>query len=223
VDPERASLGEPIDLRLHDADLVETLRTFARIADLNLLVAPGVEGKIHAEFNQLPWDLALDAILRTEDLAVAHWEGLVFVFPARRAPPAFQALPPPWGDGKPLPSARQLPVVELLEELVAPGVKKQDSPQDIATPERWGEPVDLSLKGVDLYKTLRLFSRIGDFELLLDGDVTGSLSCELRGVPWDKAFVAILALHDLPFEEARNPLTGRQILRIRRRTPEAPP
>lgn len=61
--------GEPISLSLKDADLVEVLRSFARLAGVNLIIDPGVKGKVTLELKDVPWDQALYVILKTHGLA----------------------------------------------------------------------------------------------------------------------------------------------------------
>jgi type II secretory pathway component HofQ len=61
--------GERIDLSLRDADLVEVLRSFARLGDFDLVVDPRVKGSVTVELKDVPWDLALAVILRTHGLA----------------------------------------------------------------------------------------------------------------------------------------------------------
>ncbi|MEM8963138.1 MAG: secretin and TonB N-terminal domain-containing protein [Acidobacteriota bacterium] len=63
-----------------------------------------------------------------------------------------------------------------------------------------GEKIDLSLKDADLRSTLLSFAEIGDFNLILDDSVQGTVTVELRGVPWDQALVAILKTHGLGLE-----------------------
>ncbi len=60
--------GEPISLSLREADIKEVLRTFAKISGLNIVVHPDVEGEVTVELNQVPWDQALEIILKLNDL-----------------------------------------------------------------------------------------------------------------------------------------------------------
>jgi type IV pilus assembly protein PilQ len=60
--------GEPISLNLKGADLKDVLRTFAQLTGLNVAVDPGVVGEVTVEFNEVPWDQALDIILRQNGL-----------------------------------------------------------------------------------------------------------------------------------------------------------
>jgi type IV pilus assembly protein PilQ len=62
-------VGERIDLSLRDADLVEVLRSFAKLGKFNLVVDPAVQGKVTVELEDVPWDAAMAVILRTHGLA----------------------------------------------------------------------------------------------------------------------------------------------------------
>jgi type IV pilus assembly protein PilQ len=61
--------GFPISLSLRDAPLPEVLRTFARLAGFNLILDARVQGTVTAELKDVPWDQALDVILKTNGLA----------------------------------------------------------------------------------------------------------------------------------------------------------
>ncbi|HEV2721868.1 MAG TPA: type IV pilus secretin PilQ, partial [Thermoanaerobaculia bacterium] len=65
---ERVYTGEPISLSLKDADLKDVIRTFANLTGLNIAVDPGVGGQVTVDFNDVPWDQALDIILRQQNL-----------------------------------------------------------------------------------------------------------------------------------------------------------
>lgn len=57
--------GFPISVSLRDAPLPEVLRTFARLADFNLVLDPRVQGSVTVELENVPWDQALYVILKT--------------------------------------------------------------------------------------------------------------------------------------------------------------
>jgi type IV pilus assembly protein PilQ len=61
-------VGEPINFSLRDADIKEVLRTFAKISGLNMVIQPGVTGNVTVELDQVPWDQALEIILKTNGL-----------------------------------------------------------------------------------------------------------------------------------------------------------
>lgn len=60
--------GEPINFALRDADIREVLRTFAKLSGLNVIVQPGVTGSVTVQFEQVPWDQALEQILKINGL-----------------------------------------------------------------------------------------------------------------------------------------------------------
>lgn len=60
--------GEPISLSLKDADVRDVLKTFSALTQLNIIVDPGVGGSVTVELRDVPWDQALDLILRINNL-----------------------------------------------------------------------------------------------------------------------------------------------------------
>ncbi|MEM8931972.1 MAG: hypothetical protein AAGE94_12410 [Acidobacteriota bacterium] len=69
-DGRRQYHGEPIDLSLRNAPVVEVLRSFSELGDFNLIVQPSVRGQVTVELKQVPWDQAMDLILRMHGLAL---------------------------------------------------------------------------------------------------------------------------------------------------------
>lgn len=69
-DVDRRYFGDEIDLSLRDADLPEVLRSFARMGDFNLVLQPSVRGKVTVELKKVPWDQAMDVILRMHGLGL---------------------------------------------------------------------------------------------------------------------------------------------------------
>jgi type IV pilus secretin PilQ/predicted competence protein len=64
----RVFTGEPISMNLKGADLVDVLATFADITGLNMAIDPGVRGSVTVDFVDVPWDQALDIVLRQNGL-----------------------------------------------------------------------------------------------------------------------------------------------------------
>jgi type IV pilus assembly protein PilQ len=60
--------GEPLSLNLKEADIKDVIRTFAELTGLNIAVDPGVTGSVTVDFVDVPWDQALDLILRQNNL-----------------------------------------------------------------------------------------------------------------------------------------------------------
>jgi type IV pilus assembly protein PilQ len=65
---ERQFTGHPISLDLQGADLRAVLRTFAEISGLNIVIDPKVNGTVDVALRDVPWDQALDNILRANGL-----------------------------------------------------------------------------------------------------------------------------------------------------------
>jgi type II secretory pathway component HofQ len=60
--------GEPISLDLKDADIRDVLKTFAKLGRFNLAIDPEVKGSVTVCLENVPWDQALDVILRMNGL-----------------------------------------------------------------------------------------------------------------------------------------------------------
>jgi type IV pilus assembly protein PilQ len=58
-------VGEKISLDLKDADLRDVLHTFSRLTGLNIVVDPEVAGVVTVRLHDVPWDQALELIVRT--------------------------------------------------------------------------------------------------------------------------------------------------------------
>jgi hypothetical protein len=54
-----------ISINLHDADLKDVVTKFGAIANLETKIDADVDGKVNAEFHDVPWDQALKQILFT--------------------------------------------------------------------------------------------------------------------------------------------------------------
>ncbi|MGA7273033.1 MAG: type IV pilus secretin PilQ, partial [Acidimicrobiia bacterium] len=68
VSGQKKYTGAPIDMTLRDADVVETLRSFSKIAGLNIVIQPDVKGRVTVELENVPWDQALEQILKINGL-----------------------------------------------------------------------------------------------------------------------------------------------------------
>ena len=63
--------GDPISIRLQDANLRDVLKTFSKLLELEIDIDPSVAGTVTVDLREVPWDQALDLILRTRNLG---WE-----------------------------------------------------------------------------------------------------------------------------------------------------
>lgn len=60
--------GEPISVNLKDVDLRDFFRLIHEISGLNVVVDPSVKGNLTIVLDDVPWDQALDLVLRNNDL-----------------------------------------------------------------------------------------------------------------------------------------------------------
>jgi type IV pilus assembly protein PilQ len=60
--------GHPVSLDFQGADLRAVLRTFAEISGLNIVIDPTIQGSVDVALRDVPWDQALDIILRANRL-----------------------------------------------------------------------------------------------------------------------------------------------------------
>ena len=65
---EKVFTGHPISLDFQGVDLRAVLRTFAEITGLNIVIDPQVQGTVDVALRDVPWDQALDIILRANQL-----------------------------------------------------------------------------------------------------------------------------------------------------------
>jgi type IV pilus assembly protein PilQ len=60
--------GERIDIELQDAPIKDVLLLFSDIGKVNIVAGEGVDGNVTMKLNSVPWDQALDIILRSQEL-----------------------------------------------------------------------------------------------------------------------------------------------------------
>lgn len=68
--PAKKYKGEPGDFIFYKADLENVLLFFAKQYKLNIVIDPGIKGEVTCRMIQVPWDQALDVILRQQGLAM---------------------------------------------------------------------------------------------------------------------------------------------------------
>ena len=64
----RTYTGTPVSLDFQQADLRAVLRVFSEISGLNMVIDPKVQGTVDVALKDVPWDQALDIILRANGL-----------------------------------------------------------------------------------------------------------------------------------------------------------
>lgn len=65
---EKVYTGEPISLDMTNSDMKDVLRLFSELTGLNMAIDPNVKGSVTVHFDNVPWDQALDLILKQNGL-----------------------------------------------------------------------------------------------------------------------------------------------------------
>jgi type IV pilus assembly protein PilQ len=79
---QRNFSGDPVTLDFQGADLRAVLRTFAEISNgLNIVIDPSIQCTVDVSLHDVPWDQALDIILRANKLGYAVEGNIVRIVP----------------------------------------------------------------------------------------------------------------------------------------------
>ena len=79
---QRQFSGDPVTLDFQGADLRAVLRTFAEISNgLNIVIDPSIQGTVDVSLHDVPWDQALDIILRANKLGYTVDGNIVRIVP----------------------------------------------------------------------------------------------------------------------------------------------
>jgi type IV pilus assembly protein PilQ len=73
--------GKKITLDLQDADIVNVIRLIGDVSGKNVVVGEDVKGKITLKLKNVPWDQALDVVLKTKDMGQETRGGIIRVVP----------------------------------------------------------------------------------------------------------------------------------------------
>ncbi len=105
------------------------------------------------------------------------------------------ARPQPAQTSENLQAARAARIIAGGVQPVTAALEGQ-SPAAAATPQEkpryTGEPISLNLKDVDLKDFFRLIHEISGLNIIVDPNVTGTVTLVLDGVPWDQALDLVL-------------------------------
>ncbi|MFP1734222.1 DNA uptake porin HofQ [Lonsdalea quercina] len=78
--PVMAQEALPVSLAFDDVPVARALQALADHQRLNLVVAPGVEGNISLQLNNVPWQQALDITLKMADLTLEREGDVLMVY-----------------------------------------------------------------------------------------------------------------------------------------------
>ena len=79
---EKKYEGKKISLDFQDADINNIIRLIAEVSDLNIITTEDVKGKVTMRLISIPWDQALDIILKTNKLDMVREGNIIRIAPA---------------------------------------------------------------------------------------------------------------------------------------------
>jgi type IV pilus assembly protein PilQ len=82
ISTEQKWNGEPISLSLKNADVKDVLRIFHDISKMNVVVHPQAQGNVTVDLENVPWDQAMDIILKNNNLDYIYENNVIWVAPA---------------------------------------------------------------------------------------------------------------------------------------------
>jgi hypothetical protein len=90
------------------------------------------------------------------------------------------------------------------------GVAEDDGDPETSASRRFhGAPVDLDLKSADLANVFRLLADVGHVNIVVAGEVTGTITLRLKHVPWDQALDLVARTHGLELHREGNVIVVR--------------
>ena len=114
-------------------------------------------------------------------------------------------------------SIARFPEESVLAEQASPpsgiiiGAKEVESQERQFT----GEPISLELKDADIKDVLRMFAKTTGLNIVVDPDVTGTVTVQLDNVPWDQCLDTILKINRLDYIVENNVLRVAKIDRLK--------
>lgn len=162
--------GQRLSLNFDDAPVARILQALADYQHLNLLIAPGVEGKLSLRLDDVPWKQALSLVTRLAALTVVEEENVLLVYPDSWQQQQEQELaastPPPlelravtlhYANAaevyRSLQGERQTlltPRGSVTLDARANALLLRDTPSALREAERWLQALDVSLEQVEL-------------------------------------------------------------------------
>lgn len=84
VQAETKYSGRLISLDLQDTDIDNALRVIAEVSNLNIIASEDVQGKVTLRLYDVPWDQALDVILKTNGLDKVQEGNVIRIAPVEK-------------------------------------------------------------------------------------------------------------------------------------------
>jgi type IV pilus assembly protein PilQ len=131
-------------------------------------------------------------------------------------PPAPEpaAVPPP-AEAAPAESPWTSSPAAMVEQ-APPATSIAGTTTEVQTEERrfTGEPISMELKDSDIKDVLRSFAKITGLNIVVDPDVSGSVTVNLENVPWDQCLDIVLRINRLDYVVENNVLRVAKIERL---------
>jgi type IV pilus assembly protein PilQ len=141
--------------------------------------------------------------------------------PGPQQTPAGALTAPPVEQPKPAPPAESpwTTTQAAMAEQAAPPVNVITGTKEVESQVAHftGEPISLELKDADIKDVLRTFAKITGLNVVVDPDVSGSVTVNLENVPWDQCLDIILRINRLGYSVENNVL---RVARMERLTQE---
>jgi type IV pilus assembly protein PilQ len=82
---------------------------------------------------------------------------------------------------------------------------REIGPRSDANGHRYGGArIDLDVKGADLHDVFRLIADVGKVNIVVAGEVSGTITLKLKSVPWDQALDVVAKAKNLSLERDGN-------------------
>ncbi len=81
LDKDKVYTGERLTLNFQDIDVRPLLQLLADTSGQNIVVSDSVKGRVTLRLQNVPWDQALDIVLRTKGLAMRRKDNVILVAP----------------------------------------------------------------------------------------------------------------------------------------------
>ena len=125
--------GERLTLNFQDIETRAVLQLLAETSGQNIVVSDTVQGNVTLRLQNVPWDQALDIVLRTKGLDKRHEGNVIYVAPSEElAAREKQHARGAQGGGRALARAHRVPAGQLRQGL-GPGVTDQVAGQELAS------------------------------------------------------------------------------------------
>ena len=81
VSKKRKYVGRKISLDFKDADIKNILRLIAEVSNLNIVAGDDVKGKVTLRLLKVPWDQALELVLKSKSLGMVKEGNVIRIAP----------------------------------------------------------------------------------------------------------------------------------------------